>query len=203
MVTRTAKLYGTTYPESDDSVVTVKVLFGGTEVYSGPAIPVDNISDYGSTLAIWQFDGNIHGTVPIVIEVDGGSLTFVNILMNYTNIEKTYSLNTNATWPKAVPSKVEDLSDDHENLSDEEFVEKYSVDKNNLIPDYVIETVENVFNDPNNNDINSDGKTNVKINGVSKTRNVIDPTQLGEWHWIVPNKGKLEFDFAINPPDLD
>jgi hypothetical protein len=208
MVARIAKLCGNILPNSDDSDVTVNVLFDKTMVYSGPVTLGDDVPVYSSNiLATWEFDSSIHGIVPITIEVNGGSLTFVTILMNYSAlIKRKFILNTEAEWPAAVPTSGDDLRNDVLLFTEEEFLQKYAINKTDLVPNYATVAVvgtADAFHDPNDN-VEDDGKRNVRINNIVQQHMFIDESQrTGEWHWVIPDQGILECDFLINPPYLD
>jgi hypothetical protein len=206
MVVRTAKLYGKIGPEDENSTVIAKVSFGNIVVYHGPAIPESEQDEYGaSVLASWDFDSSIQGIVPVKIEVSGGSLTLVNILMNHVGgPTKSYTLTQDIDWPSEPSGSLEDLVADYNDFSEEDFFERYGVNKN-IVTESVSMTIEkhgqDIFEDPNSNFADCDGKANVVINEVPQARDLIEVTNLvGEWHWPIPNNGVLTCDFVVEPP---
>jgi len=76
-----------------------------------------------------------------------------------------------------------------------------NVDRTN--PDAPIVTVitppENFWRDVNRNSIETDGKTNVKINGVDQDREVINPEEIGDWHYCISSGGVLTCDIFVDP----
>jgi len=76
-----------------------------------------------------------------------------------------------------------------------------SIDRTN--PDSPIVTVitppENFWRDVNQNSIETDGKTNVKINGVDQDREVINPEEIGDWHYCISSGGVLTCDIFVDP----
>lgn len=58
---------------------------------------------------------------------------------------------------------------------------------------------ENSWSSPSRITADSDGKTNVMIDGVVQLRNLLDPTQLGDWWYMIPNNSKLTCDIFVDP----
>jgi hypothetical protein len=77
----------------------------------------------------------------------------------------------------------------------------FEVDQTNPdAPEIVVTTApENYWADINQKSIESDGKTNVKINGVSKLRHVIDLKQIGDWWYQIPDGAVLTCDIEVDP----
>jgi hypothetical protein len=67
-----------------------------------------------------------------------------------------------------------------------------------VVPDYAI-SPENYWDDVNNNTRASDGKDNVMINGVAKTRNVIRDADTGDWWYTIPDGGVFTCDYFVDP----
>jgi len=63
----------------------------------------------------------------------------------------------------------------------------------------VIVAPEDFWADVNSNSIETDGKTNVAINGVRKYRNVINPDEIGDWWYEIPESGTLTCNIFIDP----
>jgi hypothetical protein len=70
-------------------------------------------------------------------------------------------------------------------------------------PDNPVRTVviplENFYADINENSIETDGKINVKINGVDLVRNVIDPEQTGDWWYTISQNETFTCDIFVDP----
>ena len=70
-------------------------------------------------------------------------------------------------------------------------------------PDNPVRTVlvppENFYDDINQNSIETDGKSNVFLNGIAKIREVIDPTQVGDWWYTISQNETLTCDIFVDP----
>jgi hypothetical protein len=71
-----------------------------------------------------------------------------------------------------------------------------ATDPNNVIRTLVTSTVDN-FGDPNTNNLESDGKKNVTINGQAQEVNIVDEDQTGEWHWIINDGETFTCDYIV------
>jgi hypothetical protein len=58
---------------------------------------------------------------------------------------------------------------------------------------------ENYWGDVNSNSIETDGKNNVKINGVDQSRVVVNPDETGDWYYSIPENGTLTCDIFVDP----
>jgi hypothetical protein len=58
---------------------------------------------------------------------------------------------------------------------------------------------ENFWQDVNRNTIETDGKTNVQIDGVEQIRQVIDPVQIGDWWYKIFDTQTLTCDVFVDP----
>jgi hypothetical protein len=63
----------------------------------------------------------------------------------------------------------------------------------------VIVSPENFYDDINRNSIETDGKINVKINGVDLVRNVIDPEHTGDWWYTISQNETFTCDIFVDP----
>lgn len=63
----------------------------------------------------------------------------------------------------------------------------------------VIVSPENFYDDINQNSIETDGKINVKINGVDLVRNVIDPEHTGDWWYTISQNETFTCDIFVDP----
>jgi hypothetical protein len=66
----------------------------------------------------------------------------------------------------------------------------------------VIVSPENFYDDINQNSIETDGKINVKINGVDQVRNVIDPKQTGDWWYPIFQNETFTCDIFVDPDKI-
>jgi hypothetical protein len=58
---------------------------------------------------------------------------------------------------------------------------------------------ENFWQDVNRNTIETDGKTNVQIDGVEQFRELLDPLQLGDWWYKIFDTQTLTCDIFVDP----
>jgi hypothetical protein len=63
----------------------------------------------------------------------------------------------------------------------------------------VVVPPENFYADINQNSIETDGKINVKINGIDQTRSVIDPKQIGDWWYTISQNETFTCDIFVDP----
>ena len=63
----------------------------------------------------------------------------------------------------------------------------------------VIVPPENFWSDVNRNSIETDGKINVKINGVAQVRDLLDPTQIGDWWYLISQNKTFTCDIFVDP----
>ena len=61
---------------------------------------------------------------------------------------------------------------------------------------------ENFYADINQNSIETDGKINVKINGIDQARNVIDPEQIGDWWYTIGQNETFTCDIFVDPDQI-
>lgn len=55
------------------------------------------------------------------------------------------------------------------------------------------------YSDVNQNSVETDGKINVKIDGIDQTRNVIDPEQTGDWWYQILENQTFTCDIFVDP----
>jgi hypothetical protein len=63
----------------------------------------------------------------------------------------------------------------------------------------IIEHPENFWSDVNQNSIETDGKSNVSINGAAQIREVIDPTQIGDWWYRILEDETFTCNIFVDP----
>lgn len=203
---RTAKLQGNVIPDSPDAAVSADIYFNNVLVYSGVLENVNSTTQHDfSTVATWDFSADLHGAVPVSIVVHNGAFTFVDIFMNYIgDVISQPVINHDAVWPLYVPKSIDILASDRNTLSDDQFYDKYQLNKKELKNNVTLSTVELTsdlnFGWVNKNTAESDGKDSVTINGVPRVRILLDPNQTGDWHYTVHNGERLDCIFTIQPP---
>ena len=73
-------------------------------------------------------------------------------------------------------------------------------------PDNPIMTVviapEDYWDDINYNSVETDGKTNVQIDGVEQIRQVIDPEQTGDWWYTISQNETFTCDIFVDPDKI-
>lgn len=96
MPNRTIRLLGNTYstelydPEIDSVEIIMTVTFNNVEVFNGPLTVTDpDIFELDhEILCTWEFDTEIVGIIPLVIEISGpGRVSFYSLQGNYTGVQ--------------------------------------------------------------------------------------------------------------------
>jgi hypothetical protein len=154
---------------SESGPVSVVAKFNGQQVYSGPIPTANDVAPSAPT------DLNILAfecTGPIDIQGQVPfELTVAGGTVFFGRIEANYS---------GVNFEVD------------------TTDPDNLI--VVVNTApENFWQDVNQNTIETDGKTNVMIDGVEQIRQVIDPEQTGDWWYQISDSQTLTCDIFVDP----
>ncbi len=179
MVQRIVKLKGQAY--TTGSAVTVQVSYNGAEVINTGVtastvteIPVSPpTTEPAVELAIFETTTDITGQIPVTISVTGGTLFFAHFWMNYSG----YAGEMQARDPN-VPI-------DPANPATFRWV--------------VTEQPDSYYGDPNTNDAESDGISNLTKNGSPWVwrENVGD--RLGDWKYPVHAGETIAFDFFVDP----
>jgi hypothetical protein len=186
MSTRNVKINGIAYSNSGDVSITVD--YNGTRVFDGtvPTNIVDIVPDItkppkftGQTLGMFTTDIGLHGSVPVVVTVHNGILFFNQFWMNYSHALKRF----NQVDPD-IPIDFNDSST------------------------YTWTTIttaeaESHYGDPNKNTIESDGLTNVILDGKEwNWRTNVSDQNIGNWSYPILSNSVLEFDFWVDPPTI-
>jgi hypothetical protein len=58
---------------------------------------------------------------------------------------------------------------------------------------------ENYWADVNQNSMETDGKNNVKINGITQARQPLSPEDIGDWYYRIPQNGTFSCDIFVDP----
>jgi hypothetical protein len=58
---------------------------------------------------------------------------------------------------------------------------------------------EDFWSDVNENNIETDGKINVEINGIAQSRQLLDSTQLGDWWYQILDSQTFTCDIVVDP----
>jgi len=157
---------------SDTGPVSVVAKFNGQQIHSGP-IPTTN-----TPVPQQPSDQNIvafeyTGSIDIQGQVPF-ELTATGGVLCFGRVEANYS---------GVDSIVDDTD-----------------------PDNPIMTVtiapEDYWDDINYNSVETDGKINVRIDGVEQIRQVIDPEQTGDWWYRISDSQTLTCDIFVDPDKI-
>jgi hypothetical protein len=154
---------------SHTGTVNVTATFNGTQVHSGPVVTVDSFPPGQNT-----------GELDVLFEYTGttdlsGNIPLELLVTNGTLFFGTVDANYSGM----------ELSIDRTNPSAPVVT--------------VITAPENFWGDVNRNSIETDGKINVKINGVDQDREVINPDDIGDWNYCIPSNGTLTCDIFVDP----
>lgn len=207
MATRTNRLIGKVWgdPATPGTIV---VHYNGAVVFSGtvptssgtvnPDLPIDQFD----ILCSWNGDSSVEGTIPVsVSEVQNGVVQLYNIRMNQITEVVALSFKPDVVWPGYVPSSVTEMQNDRANLTDAEFVAKYSAPKSfywDVVESTVTVPIEDNFVDPYGVTTETDGKNNVLLDGVDVSRTV-PLTTTGIWQYTIPTESTLTFNLLVTP----
>lgn len=213
MSTRTYQLIGKVYGDST-TAATVSVKLSGTQEFLGDITPdtVFTTVDALPSVVIcqWQTDGTETGdgstnvTLPVEISITGGDLVFENILANQIHDSGLLSFKSDAAWVSHTPATIDELNLDRKNLSTEGFTAKYGFSPEEIYTR--LDMVSNsdrqtLFVDPwSSNYAVSDGRDNVKIDGVPDNSRLESGTTSGTWKYVVLNGQTLTFDLTLPKP---
>lgn len=213
MATRTYQLIGKVYGDSS-TAATVSVNLDGTQEFLGDITPEVFFTTVDALPSVvvcqWQTDGTETGdgstnaTLPVEISVTNGDFVFENVLMNQIHGSGTLSLKPDATWVNYTPATIDDLDLDRKNLSAEEFTTKYGFAPQEIYSrlDIVINPdQQDLFLNPwSSNYAETDGRNNVKIDGVPDLSRKEAGATTGTWKYIVLNGQTLTFDLVLPIP---
>jgi hypothetical protein len=154
---------------SELGTVSVVAKFNGQQVYSGTIPTVNDFAPSAST----KFNTlGFEWTGPIDIQGQVPfELTVAGGTVFFGSIEANYS---------GVNFKVD------------------TTDPSN--PIIIVNTApENFWQDVNQNTVETDGKTNVMINGVKQFREILNPSLLGDWYYKIFDTQTLTCDIFVDP----
>lgn len=197
---------------------TVTFNYNSAPAYSG-TVPTESGSvvrtysfDQATDIAfIWETDEALEGVIPASLTVTGGNLLFSTITANMLTGTNAITVKQDpALWPLYKPSTIDEFHSDVKNLSLADFTAKYGFSNaggpNNEIQPRVeiTEVVPKQNNwivpykilDPTT-DPASDGKNNVKVDGVDQVRE-FGQSATGQWSYFVPDGSTLTFNHAID-----
>ena len=213
MTLRTAKLLGRAY--SDSGSVSLDIAWNGVDVWSGtvPAHALDQRALDAMTprdfLCEWQFPMGVHGEVPIRISVSGGEFWWQAVWFNHAFVNHAWQLKLDTTWPAYQPSSSQEVLDDRNSLSEADFSSKYGeAAQDNFERRTVTPSEENFCSNfllLSNPQVDTDGKNNVRIDGVAQHMDLALRSQgvLGDWLWRVNHGQIIEADVRVAPPLFD
>jgi hypothetical protein len=204
MTTRTNKLLGRIWGDPANPA-TITVNFNGAQVYTGTAPTVAGVLESPylgelDTLCQWSDDTSVTGLIPVSVSVLNGSLLVSHVAVTHYRGSHSFALNPGAVWPSHVPATAEEVTTDARLLDATAFESKYGLTKDQASANYTVTIVtppEEFFTDPNINSLESDGKFNIKIDGVAQIRDTTRFPIGGEWRWAVGSGSTIEFDFEI------
>ena len=187
--------------------VRLVVKWEGRLVFDGPVPTSDDIADARATdygiLCTWTIDRNDRGPRRVEITSYNGSTLVHNILISNVVSARYMHLKNDVVWPKHKPMDWEDFRLDIDALDADEFLDVYGFPQDNAyewveFTDLAAEDnwVDGNFNTYDANGFYTDGKTNVKLNGVAWPP---DPpyTQPYERNYFFENGDTLGFDYLI------
>jgi hypothetical protein len=147
----------------------ITVKFNSVEIFSGT---MPSITTDLTGLVNWQTDAvcEYMGTTDLVGNVPF-ELTVINGAVAFGRIEANYS---------GIQTEVD------------------RTDPVNPVKTVIV-SPENFYDDINQNSIETDGKINVKINGVDLVRNVIEPEQTGDWWYTISQNETFTCDIFVDP----
>jgi hypothetical protein len=185
MVQRIVKLIGDAYSTSGE--VQVQVTFNGTEVLNGPvstsiSAVMPNAADFADGLLSFHYNElgqfeittDVTGSIPVTISVTGGTLFFTHFAMNYTGYQRALQQN-NPNIP---------------------------IDPTNpgTYTRAITTSPDSYYGDPNNNTVESDGVSNLKLNNQTwNYRANVDQSNDGNWTYPVLDGDTITFDFFVDP----
>ena len=213
MTLRTARILGRAY--SDSGLVSLSIAWNGVDVWSGTVLthaldqrPSDAMTPR-DFLCEWQFPMDVHGDVPIRISVSGGEFWWQAVWFNYAFVNVTNQLKLQTTWPAYQPSSSQEAMDDFLRLSEVEFSSKYGeAALDNFERRVVTPSEENFFSNfelLSNPQVDTDGKNNVRIDGMAQHMDLALRSQgvLGDWLWRVNHGQIIEADVRVASPVFD
>ena len=213
MTLRTAKLLGRAY--SDSGSVSLDIAWNGADAWSGTVLthaldqrPLDAMTGR-DFLCEWHFPMHVHGEVPIRISVTGGEFWWQAVWFNHAFLNHTQELKLVTTWPAYQPSSGREAIDDFRILSEAEFSSKYGEAALDNFERRVVTASEENFSSNfellSNPQVDTDGKNNVRIDGVAQHMDLALRSQgaLGDWLWRVNHGQIIEADVLVAPPTHD
>jgi hypothetical protein len=209
-MSKTCKLLGKVWGNTGANA-TVTVTWNGSQVFSGacPATPLpDDLASFNDFEAVcsWDVSDDTSGVYPLRISVTGGSLTFQNVLINKYSSTAHLELDPNAIWPGHTPASLEELAADS-SLLPAEFEAKYNFTHADVGNQTIIvseKTAEENFVDPSINTEESDGKTDVTIDGRAINARAKFVAVLGpqtEFRYTIGDGSVLECNFNVMTVD--
>lgn len=169
MADRIFKFYGQAFAATTAAVITVK--FNSVEFFSGP-VATDNSPVPNSAT----------DTTSVLFE-------YVGTTDLSGNIPFELHVNNGTVFFGAVEANYSGFSATRDRTAESSWPSEYVV---NVTP-------ENFWSDVNQNSIETDGKSNVLINGIEQVRNLIDPSQVGDWWYRISENETFTCDIFVDP----
>ena len=169
MANRIFKFYGQAFAATTAAAITVK--FNSVEIFSGP-VPTNNS----------PVPNNATDTTELLFE-------YVGTTDLSGNIPFELHVNNGTVFFGAVEANYSGF-EATKDRTDESSWPSESV---------VTVTPENFWADVNQNSIETDGKSNVLINGVEQVRYIMDPSQIGDWYYRISENETFTCDIFVDP----
>jgi hypothetical protein len=192
MTMRTIRLLGYT------TGATASIEWNGAPAWSG-TIEAAGSFDTPATLAEWQSDRSVTGSVPFTIQCHSGEVMLVTFHANWIRPMRQRLLDPDAEWPMYRPT-LQELDRDRKD-QDFDYETKYGLDRAALDARILTVTVQSAaenFCEPFRVTPESDGKDNVQINQEPQMRLPASPHE-GQWHWPAIAGSVLSCSVRIDP----
>ena len=176
MAIRTFKLYGVAFLQNGTANITVN--YNNVEVFSGPVTTCNE-------------------PTPLFVGYPNDRITLLAQWESTTDVTGNIPISITANSGDVFWTLTE------ANYSGISLSYDPPVDPENPVPVVLIQPVD-FYRDPNINTEFTDGRTNVKMNGVTMTvgirpSDVTDPGLLGDWFYEIPQGSTLSCDIYIDP----
>lgn len=168
MATRTVQFIGKAYSPTGALKITLGLnnveLFNGTVSASTETAPSKLLHADAGVVFAFDLSTDVTGTVPLVISTEGGSLSFFNLISNYSGIKRA---------PDA----------------------SVTVSPVDFYDDLCVRTADH------------DGRFDIEINGIPKTRWDEEPPPAGQvlpsWGWALPDESVFACNVNIRIPVVE
>lgn len=165
-------------------------------------------ADLGVPIIVFDFPMDLHGAIPFTLTVDGGKMTWSLTETNYHGDVKEmvdFKLE-DGIWPNGVPSSKQEVWDDINSLTPEQLITKYTEEASaNAIYQITIPSADNWQDVNGENTAESDGRDNVRIDGIPRPINIAlreSGVAMGDIHYQIESGSTFACDLIVVPPVL-